>query len=45
MTFKLRMPAGKTTATELFTNTEFRIEDGVLTLKSPGAMTWFLELD
>ena len=44
-TFKLRMPAGKTTATELFTGTGFKIEDGVLTITSPGAMTWFLELD
>ena len=44
-TFKLRLPAGKTGTTELFTRKRFRSQNGVLTLKSPGAMTWFLELE
>ena len=43
--FNLRLPAGKTAATELFTRRKFRAANGVLTLKAPGAMTWFLELE
>ena len=43
--FKLRLPSGKTGATELFTRKRFRGKNGMLTLKSPGAMTWFLELE
>ena len=42
--FELALP-GKTAATELFTRRRFRAENGVLELKSPGAMTWFLELE
>ena len=43
--FELALPPGKTAATELFTRQRFRGENGVLKLKSPGAMTWFLELE
>ena len=31
--------------TELFTRAEYPVENGVLTLKTDGARTWFLELD
>ena len=44
-TFELRLPPGKTTAVELFTRRRFRSENGVLTLKSPTATTWFLEVE
>ena len=43
--FKLKLPAGKRAATELFTRRKFRAADDVLTLRAPGAMTWFLELE
>ena len=43
--FELRLPPGKTAATELFTRRRFRNRDGVLTLTAPGAATWFLELE
>ena len=44
-TFELRLPSGKTSAVELFTRRRFRSKNGVLTLKSPTAMTWFLEVE
>ena len=44
-TFELRLPSGKTGAVELYTRRRFRAKDGVLTLTSPGAMTWFLEVE
>ena len=44
-TFELRLPPGKKTAVELFTRRRFRSENGVLTLKSPTATTWFLEVE
>ena len=43
--FELKLPPGRTAATELFTRTRLRGKNGVLTLKSPGAMTWFLEFE
>ena len=43
--FELRLPPGKTAATELFTRRRYRGENGVLTLKSKSAATWFLELE
>ena len=42
---QLRLPPGKTTAVELFTRRRFRSENGVLTLESPTATTWFLEVE
>ena len=44
-TFELRPPPGTISAVELFTRERFPVVNGVLTLKSPGAATWFLELE
>ena len=43
--FEIGLPSGKTAATELFTRQKFRCENGRITLKAPGATTWFLELE
>lgn len=41
----IRLPQGKTSATELFTRRKFRAKNGILMLEAPTAMTWFLELE
>ena len=42
--FRLDLPWA-VRATELYTREKFPVENGVLTLKSNGARTWFLEID
>ena len=42
---RLRPPAGTVSAVELFTRGRFPVVDGMLTLTSRGAATWFLELE
>ena len=41
----IRLPQGKTSATELFTRRKFRAKNGILMLEASTAMTWFLELE